>query len=262
MKFLKQKNISKFSISDQTLFTNHYGRAVMGLTGGLRLPQGTTEQRPQITNDVRYPGSSTEFADGTIRYNTTTNTLEALIAGVWEVVRAPGTDTITKQTLGPADGVETIFGPLLPQFEYKYTASLDNIIVLIENVWQIAGENNSLIQDPCRVTGDVISFSANVITSSNTLLVNFVENEFYIGQEIVISDAGANDGTYTIAGINPNGSEIAVEETFTTAAEGPSVTLTGISPLLNQPYPLGYYLKFDDADIAGLPITVYYGYAN
>ena len=139
MKFLKQKNISKFSPLDQTLFTNHYGRAVMGLTGGLRLPQGTTSQRPQ-TSGVRYPGDSSEYADGTIRYNTTTNSIEALIAGVWEVVRAPGAVAITKQTLGPGDAVSTDFGPLL-----EVPASADNIIVLVENVMQISVTNYSLI---------------------------------------------------------------------------------------------------------------------
>ena len=138
MKFLKQKNISKYSTTDQTLFTNHFGRAVMGLTGGLRLPQGTTAQRPQ-TSGVRYPGDATEFADGTIRYNTTTNSLEALIAGVWEVVRAPGATTITKQTLGPGNDVDVNFGPLT-----LTPSSPDNIIVLVENVMQISTTNYTL----------------------------------------------------------------------------------------------------------------------
>jgi hypothetical protein len=147
MKFLKQKNISKFSITDQTLFTNHYGRAVMGLSGGLRLPHGTTAQRPQ-TSGVRYPGDASEFADGTIRYNIDTNSLEALIAGVWEVVRAPGATTITKQTLGPGDGTETVFGPLnsTAAFVTAYSASADNILVLVENVMQISTTNFSVQQ--------------------------------------------------------------------------------------------------------------------
>ena len=49
MRFLKQKTISKYSPSDNTLFTNHYGRAVMDLTGGLRLPKGSTAERPQLS---------------------------------------------------------------------------------------------------------------------------------------------------------------------------------------------------------------------
>jgi hypothetical protein len=151
MKFLKQKNISKYSITDQTLFTNHYGRAVMGLSGGLRLPQGTTAQRPQ-TSGVRYPGDSSEFADGTIRYNIDTNTLEALIAGVWEVVRAPGATTITKQTLGPGDGVAVAFGPLT-----LTPSSENNIIVLVENVMQIGTTNYSLTS-----SNTVITFTSPV----------------------------------------------------------------------------------------------------
>jgi hypothetical protein len=146
MKFLKQKNISKYSVTDQTLFTNHYGRAVMGLTGGLRLPQGTTAQRPQ-TSGVRYPGDVSEFADGTIRYNIDTNSLEALIAGVWEVVRAPGATTITKQTLGPGNNIDVNFGPLT-----LTPSSPDNIIVLVENVMQISTTNFTLTSGNTYIT--------------------------------------------------------------------------------------------------------------
>ena len=151
MKFLKQKNISKYSATDQTLFTNHFGRAVMGLSGGLRLPQGTTAQRPN-TSGVRYPGDSSEFADGTIRYNLDTNSLEALIAGVWEVVRAPGATTITKQTLGPGDGVAVAFGPLT-----LTPSSENNIIVLVENVMQIGTTNYTLTS-----SNTVITFTSPV----------------------------------------------------------------------------------------------------
>jgi len=146
MKFLKQKNISKYSATDQTLFTNHFGRAVMGLSGGLRLPQGTTAQRPN-TSGVRYPGDASEFADGTIRYNLDTNSLEALIAGVWEVVRAPGATTITKQTLGPGDGSAVAFGPLT-----LTPSSENNIIVLVENVMQIGTTNYTLTSSNTYIT--------------------------------------------------------------------------------------------------------------
>lgn len=136
MKFLKQKNISKFSISDQTLFANQYGRAVMNLTGAVRLPKGTTAQRPDLSL-VRTLGGS----DGFIRYNTDTDTIEALVDGLWEVVRAPGSVTITKQSIGPGDSDETVFGPLI-----KIPASANNIIVLVENVFQISDTNFTLEQ--------------------------------------------------------------------------------------------------------------------
>lgn len=79
MKFLKQKNISKWSVSDNTLITNHYGRAIMDIDGALRLPKGSTGRRPDISG-VRIPNG----ANGYLRYNTDTNVVEAYIAGTWQ----------------------------------------------------------------------------------------------------------------------------------------------------------------------------------
>jgi hypothetical protein len=144
MKFLKQKTLSKFSPTDQTLFTNQYGRAVMEITGGLRLPKGTTAQRPQTTG-VRTTGD----ANGFIRYNTTKNSVEAYINGVWTTVRASGATAITKQTIGPGNLSETKFGPLnTVDAGTSYLASADNIIVLIENVMQISTTNYTIVQNP------------------------------------------------------------------------------------------------------------------
>ena len=139
MKFLKTKNISKFSISDRTLIAypdsnGPGGRVVLNSHGGLMLPKGTTSQRPQLSG-VRQPTD----ANGTIRYNTTTSSIEAYVGGAWEVVRAPGAASITKQTLGPGNDVDTTFGPL------TLTPSADdNILVLVENVMQISVTNFNL----------------------------------------------------------------------------------------------------------------------
>lgn len=140
MKFLKSKTLSNFSISDRTLiaYPNANGpgaRVVMNAHGGLMLPKGSTSQRPQLTG-VRQPTD----ANGTIRYNTTTSSIEAYVGGAWEIVRAPGSTTITKQTLGPGDALNTDFGPLT-----LTPTSADNIIVLVENVMQISSTNFNLI---------------------------------------------------------------------------------------------------------------------
>lgn len=146
MKFLKTKNISKFSINDRTLIAYPNGngpgnRLVVNAKGGMMLPKGTTAERPQLTG-VRQPTD----ANGTIRYNTTTNSIEAYVGGAWEVVRAPGATAITKQTLGPGNGTETVFGPLNTSFVSSYSASPDNIIVLVENVMQISTTNYTVQQ--------------------------------------------------------------------------------------------------------------------
>lgn len=152
MKFLKSKTLSQFSISDRTLIAypdaNGPGaRVVMNAHGGLMLPKGSTSQRPQLTG-VRQPTD----ANGTIRYNTTTSSIEAYVGGAWEVVRAPGSATITKQTLGPGDALTTDFGPLT-----LTPTSADNIIVLVENVMQISTTNFTLTSG-----NTVISFTSPV----------------------------------------------------------------------------------------------------
>ena len=106
------------------------------------LPKGTTAERPQLSS-VRQPTD----ANGTIRYNTSTNSIEAYVGGAWEVVRAPGSSTITKQTLGPGDGTAVTFGTLT-----LTPSSADNIIVLVENVMQISTTNYTLTSSNTNIT--------------------------------------------------------------------------------------------------------------
>jgi hypothetical protein len=147
MKFLKTKNISKFSINDRSLISYPNGngpgnRVVINAKGGMMLPKGTTAERPQLSS-VRQPTD----ANGTIRYNTSTSSIEAYVGGAWEVVRAPGASSITKQTLGPGDASTLTFGPLT-----LTPSSADNIIVLVENVMQISTTNYTLTSGNTYIT--------------------------------------------------------------------------------------------------------------
>ncbi len=170
MKFLKQKNISRFSISDNTLFANHYGRAVMDLTGGLRITKGTRAQRPQLSN-VRTPNGP----NGYIRYNTTTNAVEAYINGVWEVVRASGATAIQVSRFA-ANGTETTFGPLNAAYVTNYTASDYNIMILIDNVMQIGATVNYTVVK--RQAGSFVSVNYTPFSVSGP--GTYTNNEYYI----------------------------------------------------------------------------------
>ena len=147
MKFLKTQNTSRFLLKDNQFKSNPYGRYTMDGTGGLRLPKGTTAQRPQLSS-VEMPNG----ANGMIRYNTTTNNLECFINGYWEVVASPSASAILKETYGPGDYSEIYFGPLPAAYESEFLpsggGSLDNMIVLVENVWQISTTNYTLVQNP------------------------------------------------------------------------------------------------------------------
>ena len=151
MKYLKTKALSKWSTSDRTLIAYPSGvgpgnRVVLNANGGLMLPKGTTAERPQLTS-VRQPTD----ANGTIRYNLTTTSIEAYVGGAWVTVASALASAITKQTIGPGDGVELLFGPLNTTFASSYAASADNIIVLVENVMQISSTNFTLVQNPAGV---------------------------------------------------------------------------------------------------------------
>ena len=112
----------------------------MDFTGAVMLPKGTTAQQPQVSG-VRQPGDG----NGYIRFNTTTKSFEGYIdngiTARWEVIRAPGSASITIETFGPGDDTETVFGPL-----NNVPASANNIIVLVENVMQIPTTNFTLEQ--------------------------------------------------------------------------------------------------------------------
>lgn len=156
MKYLKTKNISKFSINDRTLIAYPKGngpgnRIVMTASGGLMLPKGTTAERPQPVNTsasadpVRQPTD----ANGTIRYNTTSESIEAYIGDSWVTVASSLATAVTREKFGPGDGVEIYFGPLDPAYATAYAASDHSVLVLVENVMQIGdNENYSLVQNP------------------------------------------------------------------------------------------------------------------
>jgi hypothetical protein len=152
MKYLKTKNISKFSISDDSFVATSSGRYVMDGTGAVRIPKGTALQRPDVAAGVH------NEPYGYLRYNTDTNSIEAYIyntetlVGEWETIKASSSRSIVKQTLGPGDATETDFGPLtFPVADSGLTTTGElatvydyPIVVLVENVIQISDDNYTM----------------------------------------------------------------------------------------------------------------------
>lgn len=97
------------------------------LTGSIRLPKGLDADRPAVP------------ISGDLRYNTTSNVLEYYDSVNWRSVTYQQNQTITKDSF-TGDGVVDTFGPL------TYTPSgVDNILVFIQNVFQIGGSNYNLV---------------------------------------------------------------------------------------------------------------------
>jgi len=243
MKFLKTKNISKFSVSDRTLIVNPYGRIATNSKNSLQIPVGNDAQRPQ-----------TSLAkEGQMRMNTQVlgagyGEFEVYQAGAWRNVKFKTPSQVTYSTLGAGDTVETLFGPLSPTppstIENGAPWTGAQLMVYVENVFQLFGTNYTIIQNPCNVTGTIISFTSGskTITSSNTATINFLTAGFHTGQTITVSGSTTNNGNLTVTGVTA--STIVVSQTINTAVAGPSVTVVGKSTLTGLTYPTGYYINF------------------
>ena len=185
MRFLKQKTLSSYSASDDALMiydnrdlathTNNGGRAIMDITGGLRLPKGTTDQRPKLSN-VRTPNGP----NGYIRYNTSTNSIEAYIDGIWEVVKKAGGSAIQVSRFA-ANGTETTFGPLSSNADYRtsYTNSPNgdyNLMVLVDNVIQIGATINYTVVK--RQAGAFVSVNHTPLSASGP--GSYTNDEYYV----------------------------------------------------------------------------------
>lgn len=157
MKFLKTKNISKWSVSDNTYIQNSYGRITIDSNNSLRLPKGTTVQRPGYNPLMPDVISSIPNMNGAMRYNTTTNSIEGYVDNQWVVVRAPAASTIVKQTLGPGDYSTTVFGPLsqIPPQE-------ESILVFVENVFQHSNTNYNILYNYLSSGNAYIQFTSAV----------------------------------------------------------------------------------------------------
>jgi len=131
------------------------------------VPKGPTETRPQFPKN------------GHMRYNTTDNRFEVYEAGEWNGIRnaAPSSYApITVQSLGNGDANEVYFGPLNSSDPfYPIPAAAQNILVFVENVYQLPNTNYSLVQNPSgKPAGWYIEFaSAPDLGKPVTVLHNF-----------------------------------------------------------------------------------------
>jgi hypothetical protein len=153
MKFLKKLQLAKKNLTDDRIAVDANSLVYFESTNAMKLPIGTTNQQPgQSGNTITSP------ANGMVRYNSDTNQLEAYQNSAWRNVRFKEATAITQQTAGTGNGTETKFGPLSP-----VPTAAQNVLVLVENVMQIATTNYTLVQNPGGyAAGYYISFTSAV----------------------------------------------------------------------------------------------------
>ena len=156
MRLLKAQNTNLRTINGRGVQFDVNDQVFMESTNVMRVPKGTTAQRP------------TTPENGHIRYNTTEEVFELYEEGAWRNVRSaePFRPGITQQNIGTGDAVEKIFGPLAsgdPLFPVP--AAAQNVLVFVENVFQIATTNYTLIQNPAKTNtiASIISVGATTV---------------------------------------------------------------------------------------------------
>lgn len=136
----------------------------LGGEQGVVVPMGNTASRPLFP------------VNGMIRYNTETGSHESYADGAWAKLKRQEPVTIVQQNLGVGDASEVDFGPLdSGDVDQPVPSAPQNVIVLVETVFQIASTNYTLVQNPAgKAEGFYIRFgSAPPVGKPVTVLHNF-----------------------------------------------------------------------------------------
>lgn len=162
MRFLKASTLSRKNVKNDDVAVDINGQIILGTTNMMLVPKGTTLQR------------ATSPVAGHLRFNTTNGEFEVYQNGAWRNLRFKESSGITQQAIGTGDDIETKFGPLNPAppalVESGATWGGQNLIVLVENVFQIHNTNYTIEQNPSAgpgapyVSGYYIVFSEPVPT--------------------------------------------------------------------------------------------------
>lgn len=151
MRFYKRQTAS-VKPQDTTFAVEADGRIVTKTKVGMQVPSGPQTDRYTVPKN------------GTIRYNQDVGVggeLEAYINGQWEVIKTNRQAIVTRQTFDNGDYADTIFGPL------AYDINIDrpeNVMVYVDNVYQIPGVNYTLQKS---IAGVPITTSTTVAISAN-----------------------------------------------------------------------------------------------
>lgn len=173
MRLIKAQNTNLRQIYGKGVRYDINNQVVVDSENVMLLPKGAEDIRPGENNTVTSP------TDGHVRYNTTTDQLEAYQNGAWRNVRfkEPNQDPgITQQDLGLGDADKTLFGPLdSGDSDFPQPAAPQNILVFVENVFQLANINYEIVQNPAgEVPGYYLDFfSAPDLDKPVTVLHNF-----------------------------------------------------------------------------------------
>ncbi len=217
MKFVKRLNLDSKNPIDKTFAVEQNGKIVTDSVASIQIPAGSTNQRVE------------SYQNGQLRYNTDLQEFEGYINGQWELLRTRRQANITFQTVGTGNYVNTTYGPL----SYRQNPNKpENVLVFVENVYQVPTVNYTLVNDP-------VTQKATVgVTNPGVTVLNIADQvDIIVGQEIS-GDVGIAPGTTVLSLSTVTSSVIISGATLSTIQAG--VTL-------NFAYSTGTYVAFTSA---------------
>lgn len=226
MRLIKRQTTNLRSIAGKGVQYDIDDQVIVDSERALLVPKGATSERPSE------PGIATSQTEGQLRYNSTTEQFEAYQNGSWRNIRfkEPNTDPgIVQQTLTGADATNIIFGKLSNQTLFSPSQER-HILVFVENVFQIATTNYTIIQNP-----PATDLGGEIAVTTATQ-----------GTEYKITTVGDTD--FTTLGAASN----VVDTVFTLNSNTPLGT--------GQVRATGYYLRFTSPPPFGKDVTVLHNF--
>jgi hypothetical protein len=150
MRLIKAQSTNIRNIKGTGIKYDIHGVSRLGGVDSVVVPIGDTGERAVFPEN------------GMMRYNTDAEAFEIYANGAWGEVRKKEPTEIVQQNLGNGDASETVFGPLVNgDTNFPVPSAARNVLVFVENVFQIATTNYTLVQNPAgKAEGFYISFSS------------------------------------------------------------------------------------------------------
>jgi len=278
MRFIKHQNTNLRNVYGKGVKYDTDDQVFMDSNNSVLIPKGTTADRPANAPTVN---------GGHMRYNTTVDGdgneigYEVYYDGAWRRLRfaepSPAAG-IHMQTLGYGDQIETFFGPLdSTDPDYPVPVAAENILVFVENVYQLPYTNYTLVQNPGLpnrlivsidsidgVTGypTVTTAAAHLFETGDTVLVSGVETDPDDNIELLnVGDDSTSPGSVSVTKISDTQLEIHVDVTGGVPANYIANTgkIYGVGADVNT-YAEGWYLEFSSAVDLGKQVTVLHNF--
>jgi hypothetical protein len=264
MRLLKAQNTNLRNIYGKGVKYDIDDQVILDSNNVMLIPKGTTAQRPMTPNE------------GHLRFNTTLDGsgevigFEAYYDSSWRRLRFkepnanPG---IVQQDLGLGDAVQLYFGPLdNGDTDYPVPAAGQNILVFVENVFQIHNTNYVLEQNPgiTLTIIDVVSTGTTTVietdnphglTAGREVYIEGVETDPDDQIEFLNTDYSSSPGHHNVIS-TPSATQIELG-VDTTGGNVANYTANSGRLITYQP---GWYIKFSSAVDLNKPVTVLHNF--